>query len=481
MKAVILTVFLFMFMVAGGQTERPLMDVFSPPVYESGTIRPVRGVSTSSAIDYVAEADTIFSHMGIPPDEETKGYINTLVSKGLTHGWWNAGDLIMNMATSDTVSALMWWNNPMETAVTYKGPVFAPDSGYAGDGVDGYLKTNFFPSADYVNASMNSVTLAVYYRKYATIGGGYNGCDAGLNFKAGVTILHCSPAGNISHTYPATGMVTVVRTDASTVRAYQDGIYTNENSSSSAIYIPTDAVMLFNYGSYGIYNNDRVAFFYLGGELTDAQVKYMAEDVEEYMYHIGGRATPRIAILGNSTVADNGAGQPSVASLLNDASEYSIQSMAVPGATISGQETSWGTYSALMRHTRQYTFIEVGLNDLSNDGEAFSTVAGRYQSLVNTVRADVGADRKIILCTMTPANAVLSDNAYTKWLQLNEAIMGGGASAITGADYRLNSHTATLNDGSGNLKAEYDSGDGIHPNESGRQVIADTYETILKP
>ena len=33
-------------------------------------------------------------------------------------------------------------------------------------------------------------------------------------------------------------------------------------------------------------------------------------------------------------------------------------------------------------------------------------------------------------------------------------------------------HTNLLSDGDGNLASDYDSGDGIHPNNNGRKVIA---------
>ena len=65
--------------------------------------------------------------------------------------------------------------------------------------------------------------------------------------------------------------------------------------------------------------------------------------------------------------------------------------------------------------------------------------------------------------------------SYQKWLDLNESLAGLGPNPITGVDGRITAHEPLMNDGSGNLLAAYDLGDGIHPNAAGRQINADAY------
>jgi hypothetical protein len=67
--------------------------------------------------------------------------------------------------------------------------------------------------------------------------------------------------------------------------------------------------------------------------------------------------------------------------------------------------------------------------------------------------------------------------AYQKWLDMNEAIRGEGANALTGMDATVTGHTDAMNDGSGNLAAAYDIGDHIHENEAGRELVSVWWET----
>jgi lysophospholipase L1-like esterase len=68
---------------------------------------------------------------------------------------------------------------------------------------------------------------------------------------------------------------------------------------------------------------------------------------------------------------------------------------------------------------------------------------------------------------------------YQQLLDINEAVIGGGSNPITGASVTVSSHYAAMTDGSDNLAAAYDTGDGIHPNLAGRQIVADAWEVAL--
>jgi lysophospholipase L1-like esterase len=191
------------------------------------------------------------------------------------------------------------------------------------------------------------------------------------------------------------------------------------------------------------------------------------------------------AAIGDSTVASyiGDSGVP-VASLLRSAAgsrNSAISSLAIGGATTANQETNWTAFSG--KSDLRWVVIQVGLNDI-DPAEAAAPAIARIQSLVNAVNAQKPSGCRVYIATMIPAYARMvtrygagtpANTAYAKWQAMNTAISGGGGTPITGVDGRITSHTATMDDGVGNLAAAYDSGDGIHPNNAGRQVIADAW------
>jgi hypothetical protein len=156
---------------------------------------------------------------------------------------------------------------------------------------------------------------------------------------------------------------------------------------------------------------------------------------------------------------------------------YSVTSIAVPGNTIAQQKTAYLATSN--RATFDYTIVQVGLNDL-NPAEAASVAIARLQDLIDTINSNKKTGSLVIVSTMTPAKQRLIDVygatngaiSYQKWLDMNAAIKGEGATPITGASLRISNHTTYLNDGAGNLDAAYDLGDHIHENNAARQIIA---------
>lgn len=182
-------------------------------------------------------------------------------------------------------------------------------------------------------------------------------------------------------------------------------------------------------------------------------------------------------ISGDSTSAAY-AGTTSVATYLAALIPYTIFDRAAVGASIADQKTTWDGQDAGIKTGVAWIAVLVGHNDL-NPAVATATTISAYQSLITTMNAEAPQAR-IHIATMVPCKAFLittygaidGATAYQKWLDINTAISGLGASPITGHDGYMGSHTTALNDGSGNLAVAYDTGDGIHENNAGRQIIA---------
>lgn len=158
--------------------------------------------------------------------------------------------------------------------------------------------------------------------------------------------------------------------------------------------------------------------------------------------------------------------------------------LADPADTIAQQKTAW--QAAPGKSLAIWVVVQVGLNDL-DPAEAASVAIARLQDLVDTVQADVPDSTGVFIAKMIPCRARLivlygATNgliAYQKWLDMNESIAGGGPTPITNVDGRIAAHEPLMNDGAGNLKPEYDTGDGIHPNNAGRAVNAQAWEDAL--
>lgn len=185
--------------------------------------------------------------------------------------------------------------------------------------------------------------------------------------------------------------------------------------------------------------------------------------------------------IGDSTV-DAYLGQNSVPSYVYTAPELSagneILNISEPAETIDQQLARWNAIADPTIYT--WVICQIGLNDVSPTTPV-ATIMADYQNMIDQIRADA-PDIFIIVATMTPAKSRWPDvfpgqevAAQTCWEDMNDAMMGIGPNAVTGVDYRFDGHTEALSDEDGNLDAAYDTGDGIHENNAGRQIIGETH------
>lgn len=197
-------------------------------------------------------------------------------------------------------------------------------------------------------------------------------------------------------------------------------------------------------------------------------------------------------IIGNSTVAAY-AGQSAVDVFMFNAQEtatgFSATNLAVPGNTIDQQRAAWEAQSTATKKSYQWIIAEIGLNDLDPTVSTATTIA-KYQQMVDTFYSQKSPNCKIILASMTPLKARLQfvypstwATAWQKWKDLNTAIMGGGATPITKADYRFNQHTVLMENANGNLDTVYEVYtvyDHVHQNNAGRALQAKYYVQALQ-
>jgi hypothetical protein len=144
-----------------------------------------------------------------------------------------------------------------------------------------------------------------------------------------------------------------------------------------------------------------------------------------------------------------------------------ILSLAQPFRTI---DDNIGFYNASVvkgNPNLKWVICEPGFNNIIIAMEDAATIIGKY----NTLIADINSNNptaKIILSVITPARRAfdgVGPGLYATWLTVNAAIRGTG---VTGSNIVARVEHTQLNDGTDNLKPEYDSGDDTHPNNAGR-------------
>lgn len=227
-----------------------------------------------------------------------------------------------------------------------------------------------------------------------------------------------------------------------------------------------------------------------GVDLSSAKMIYNNTEINkliyqgELIYERGGvpsyfpRSQINLGVIGDSTIAA-GYGGLLVPAYIPQFTP--ITSIAQGGDTIQGQRSK---FSSMPNKDKFDVFImQVGLNDMSTLTQTTATVLANYQSMINEVRAAVNPNCKIYAGQMLPARQrsidvrgeELGQLSYERWLELNYAM----EHTFTGLDGCVSSHVAILNDGLGNLKPEYDTGDHIHENVAGRIVIANAWRNKL--
>jgi len=232
-------------------------------------------------------------------------------------------------------------------------------------------------------------------------------------------------------------------------------------------------------------------------------VEYNTDDIENVSTVLGATASDAFGnvitsyaksskglLIGDSTIAAYAGGSGIETFLLEPADVFqgsTILNQAVPGNTINQQLTIYNADAN--KATYDWIIVQIGLNDILPTSETAATVIARYQNLVNTIYSTKKSTAKIIVSAMLPCKqrfidlvgAVDGALAQQKWVDINNAIMGGGATPVINVDFRNNDHVLPLSDGNGNIAKNYNvaSGDNIHENNNGRMIIASAMRKTL--
>ncbi len=160
---------------------------------------------------------------------------------------------------------------------------------------------------------------------------------------------------------------------------------------------------------------------------------------------------------------------------------YRVVIIATAGDSLQGQLTKF-----LADTVRTYVAAYIGgpVNDI-----AATTDATRVRNLIQTLRDSIVGRNptcKVYIGKMTPYYSQHSSaSILANWNKINNLILGNagnGLTALTGFQRPVSEVSDLLSDGAvlTNLAGMYDSGDRLHPNNIGRQVIAASVKRALQ-
>ena len=179
-----------------------------------------------------------------------------------------------------------------------------------------------------------------------------------------------------------------------------------------------------------------------------------------------------VLVIGDSTVAGTNVGTK-ISALMSIASGYTLTDISQGGDTIQGQTGKYNNLSSSVKAAINYAVIQIGLNDVYPASASVADLKTKYQTLVNTIKTN-SPNAYIVISCMLPCRArwqalvpTTADHAQEVWAGLNQTIIDNEY----GADAVASIHQWALAYDNFVLRPEYDTGDKIHENKAGQQVI----------
>lgn len=241
-----------------------------------------------------ADAATLIAAMTTTPDATRQGHINTLITGLKADGVWTKLDELWVTAAHAEQAALLGWKR-YKNLTAVNAPTFTVDRGFAGNGTTSYLNTNYVPSTDGVNYTLNDASLGVYSRTAGISGSTLIG--AGPNTTI-VKIATPNLRGNINGALGsqaiaaavAAGFNVVRRASSTHVQGWKNGAQIGSDVSASSASLTSSALYLdaLNNGGTAIeFDTTQIAAAFVGAAMSEAQQLALYNRIQTYMTAVG--------------------------------------------------------------------------------------------------------------------------------------------------------------------------------------------------
>jgi hypothetical protein len=208
-----------------------------------------------------------------------------LITSLKSAGIWDLLDVLYVFATDGNNDfATLNWKDPLTYRITRSGTTtFTTNQGYVSNGSTGYLNTNWIPSSNGVNYTLNSASLITYMQSHVTLSaydlgsaqnflGGANRISfQGDDGFGGVTgSINQSGSAALGNGGNCVGLWQVQRKDASNVQHFKNGVQldTEADASNGVSNIAMFLLCLNNGGTPNFYSTRRMGMFAAGASLN---------------------------------------------------------------------------------------------------------------------------------------------------------------------------------------------------------------------
>lgn len=253
-------------------------------------------LKVAGAVERGAYADAawaLFDAMTIAAPAGRKALINSTILALQAAGVWDLLDVLYLIAAHDEQAGRLNWKSPGAfTALPEShGPGFVGDRGFAGNGVDQYLRTQWTPSLNAVHMTQNSASAWVWSLTNAA----NNSADIGDTGASAIRVTTRGVAGQlVSRINDNTGSTATVadslglyggqRLDATNKKGWRNGI---EVSATTVAAISLSATEQWICGANtGQYSAKRLALAAWGASLAGKELAFYTA-VLPYMQSLG--------------------------------------------------------------------------------------------------------------------------------------------------------------------------------------------------
>lgn len=234
---------------------------------------------TYSFSAYSTEASAAFTAMSVQPSSAQKAIYGAVIAGLKGFSLWSKLDTLYGLASHDAQAARLNLKSPGTFDLTaVNSPTFTAKSGYAGNGTNAYLDSNFDPTtASSPNLTQNSVSIFAWSLKSGQDAGGILGDVSGATryyiyprYTDDTTYALVSGVDMTPTTTDGSGFWHAVRTAANATELYKNGASVATGASASAAPVSTTIAIHRNTTDYFAGGCALAGF---GGQMssTDAQ------------------------------------------------------------------------------------------------------------------------------------------------------------------------------------------------------------------
>lgn len=220
---------------------------------------------------YLSQSNLIFRAFDIPASNKLKKDINDVINCMISNGTWFDLDTLYMFNVETLQQSSINWKNPNIYSININGsPIFTPNQGYTGNGIDGDLvANNYNPSTAGLNFSLNSAVAGIYIRTAGTsasmtsISGNTMRLQRNGTNTAYVNRINDTTSSG-SYTFGTqTGHFTLQRIDANNHQLFLNGSQISTGVANST-NIMTSFHMLSNLNT-SAWSDQQISFAYTGG------------------------------------------------------------------------------------------------------------------------------------------------------------------------------------------------------------------------